>query len=100
MAASSAAGMPLGEEGGWRAALRAQWLATWGLLPLSLAIFSRVSWISLPVNLMAIPVVTFAIVPMSMLGLLCWPLPCLVRFGFGSGRIVPADPAFALAATP
>jgi len=72
-----AAGMPLGEEGGWRAALRAQWLATWGLLPLSLAIFSRVSWVSLPVNLVAIPVVTFAVVPMSMLGLLCWPWPAL-----------------------
>ncbi|MES2909032.1 MAG: DNA internalization-related competence protein ComEC/Rec2 [Pseudomonadota bacterium] len=70
-----AAGMPLGEEGGWRAALRAQWLATWGLLPLSLAIFSRVSWISLPVNFVAIPVVTFAVVPLSMLGLLCWPWP-------------------------
>ena len=72
-----AAGMPLGEEGGWRAALRAQWLATWGLLPLSLAIFSRVSWVSLPVNLVAIPVVTFAVVPLSMLGLLCWPWPTL-----------------------
>lgn len=70
-----AAGMPMGEEGGWRAALRAQWLATWGLLPLSLAIFSRVSWVSLPVNLVAIPLVTFAVVPLTMLGLLCWPWP-------------------------
>ncbi len=75
-----AAGMPLGEEGGWRAALRAQWLATWGLLPLSLAIFSRVSWVSLPVNLVAIPVVTFAVVPLSMLGLLCWPWPAATAF--------------------
>ena len=72
-----AAGMPMGEEGGWRAALRAQWLATWGLLPLSLAIFSRVSWVSLPVNLVAIPLVTFAVVPLSMLGLLCWQWPAV-----------------------
>lgn len=74
-----AAGMPLGEEGGWRAALRAQWLATWGLMPLSLAIFSRVSWVSLPVNLLAIPLVTFAVVPLAMLGLLCWPWPAALQ---------------------
>ncbi|MES3040287.1 MAG: DNA internalization-related competence protein ComEC/Rec2 [Pseudomonadota bacterium] len=74
-----AAGMPIGEEGGWRAVLRAQWLATWGLLPLSLAIFSRVSWVSLPVNIIAIPLVTFVIVPLSMLGLLCWPWPTVTQ---------------------
>ncbi len=68
-----AAGMAPGEEGGWRAALRAQWLATWGLTPLTLALFARISWISLPVNLVAIPWVTFAIVPLAMLGLLLWP---------------------------
>jgi len=78
-----AAGMPLGEEGGWRAALRAQWLATWGLLPLSLAIFSRVSWVSFPVNLIAIPVITFTVVPLSMLGLLCWPWPSLMAACWG-----------------
>ena len=70
-----AAGMPIGEETGWRTALRAQWLATWGLLPLTLAIFSRVSWISFPVNLLAIPVITFVVVPLSMLGLLGWLWP-------------------------
>jgi len=69
-----AGGMAPGEEGGWRAALRAQWLATWGLLPLTLALFARVSWISLPVNLLAIPWVTFAIVPLAMLGLILQPL--------------------------
>lgn len=68
-----AGGMAPGEEGGWRSALRAQWLATWGLTPLTLALFARISWISLPVNLVAIPWVTFAIVPLAMLGLLLWP---------------------------
>lgn len=73
------------EEGGWRAALRAQWLATWGLMPLTLALFARVSWISLPVNVVAIPLVTFVIVPLAMAGLVadsllpsagmaCWSL--------------------------
>ncbi len=66
-------GLAPGEEGGWRAALRAQWLATWGLMPLTLAMFARVSWVSLPVNLIAIPWVTFAVVPLAMLGLLLWP---------------------------
>ncbi len=69
-------GMAPGEEAGWRAALRAQWLATWGLLPLSLVVFARISWVSLPVNLLAIPWVTFAVVPTAMLGLLLhalWP---------------------------
>lgn len=71
-----AGGMTPGEEGGWRAAVRAQWLATWGLLPLTLAVFARISWVSLPVNLLAIPWVTFAVVPLAMLGLalqVCWP---------------------------
>lgn len=67
-------GMSSGEEGGWRAALRAQWLATWGLLPLSLALFARISWVALPVNVLAIPWVTFAVVPSAMLGLLLLPL--------------------------
>lgn len=69
-----AGGLAPGEEGGWRAALRAQWLATWGLMPLSLALFARLSWVSLPVNMIAIPWVTFAVVPLAMLGLLLQPL--------------------------
>ncbi|MEL0028894.1 MAG: DNA internalization-related competence protein ComEC/Rec2, partial [Perlucidibaca sp.] len=67
-------GLSPSEERGWRAALRAQWLATWGLLPLTLALFARISSFSQPVNMIAIPWVTFAIVPMAMLGLL---LQCL-----------------------
>lgn len=84
------------EEGGWRAALRAQWLATWGLMPLTLALFARVSWISLPVNVVAIPLVTFVIVPLAMAGLLlgllsapagllCWRLAVGVADLFDKG---------------
>ena len=67
-------GLTPGEEGGWRAALRGQWLATWGLMPLSLLLFGRLSWLSLPVNLVAIPWVTFGVVPLAMLGALLQPL--------------------------
>lgn len=63
-----------GQESGLRAMLRAQWLATWGLMPLSLALFARISWVSLPINLIAIPWITFVVVPLAMLGLLAWPL--------------------------
>lgn len=81
------------EEGGWRAALRAQWLATWGLMPLTLALFARVSWVSLPVNVVAIPLVTFVIVPLAMAGLVlgawlpgagmaCWRLSVVIADGF------------------
>ncbi|REH38902.1 competence protein ComEC [Paraperlucidibaca baekdonensis] len=65
-----AGGMAPGEEVSWRAGLRAQWLATWGLLPLSLALFSRLAWLSLLVNIIAIPWVTFSVVPVAMAGLL------------------------------
>lgn len=65
-----AGGMAPGEETSWRAGLRAQWLATWGLLPLSLMLFSRLAWLSLPINLIAIPWVTFTVVPVAMAGLI------------------------------
>ncbi|MEO6698764.1 MAG: DNA internalization-related competence protein ComEC/Rec2 [Paraperlucidibaca sp.] len=63
-------GMAPGEEVSWRAGLRAQWLATWGLLPLTLVLFSRLAWLSLPINIIAIPWVTFTVVPVAMAGLL------------------------------
>ena len=65
-----AGGMAPGEEVSWRAGFRAQWLATWGLLPLTLALFSRLAWLSLPINIIAIPWVTFTVVPVAMAGLL------------------------------
>lgn len=65
-----AGGMAPGEEVSWRAGFRAQWLATWGLLPLTLALFSRLAWLSLPINIIAIPWVTFSVVPVAMAGLL------------------------------
>jgi competence protein ComEC len=65
-----AGGMAPGEEVSWRAGLRAQWLVTWGLLPLTLILFSRLAWLSLPINIIAIPWITLTVVPLAMAGLL------------------------------
>lgn len=66
--------LPVREESGVRALLRVQWWASWGLMPLSLALFARISWIGLPVNLFAIPYITLLVVPLALFGLLVWPL--------------------------
>jgi competence protein ComEC len=47
-------------------AARAQWAITLGLVPLSLALFQQVSLIGPLANAVAIPVVTFAIVPLAL----------------------------------
>ena len=51
---------------------RTQWLATWGLTPLSLVIFQQFSLVGFLANLIAIPVVTLIVTPLAMLGVL-WP---------------------------
>ena len=47
-------------------AARAQWTITVGLVPLSLALFQQVSFIGPLANALAIPVVSFAIVPVAL----------------------------------
>lgn len=49
-----------------------QALMTVGLLPLVLVIFGQLSWLSLPVNLVAIPLLGVLIVGLNLLGLLVW----------------------------
>jgi competence protein ComEC len=49
-----------------RTAAQAQWAITVGLVPLSLALFQQVSLIGPVANAVAIPVVTFAIVPLTL----------------------------------
>jgi competence protein ComEC len=51
-----------------RAALEAQWLVTVGMVPLTLALFQQVSLIAPLANALAIPVVTFAVVPLALTG--------------------------------
>lgn len=59
----------------WRQALTLQFVLTLLLLPLTLWFFERASWVSPLANLLAVPVVTFVIVPLGLSGLLFWLLP-------------------------
>lgn len=59
-----------------RAAARTQALVTVGLVPLTLALFQQVSVISPLANAVAIPVVTFIVVPLALTGIV-FPLDAL-----------------------
>jgi competence protein ComEC len=69
--------VPVGAVGGWRARLaqtlrdnaRAQWVVTLGLVPGTLALFQQVSLVSAAANAVAIPVVTLAVVPLALVGI-------------------------------
>ncbi|MFX1677951.1 DNA internalization-related competence protein ComEC/Rec2 [Mitsuaria sp. CC2] len=72
MAADHRAGL------GWRGALRnawhTQWVVTLGLAPLTLLLFQQLSIVGLIANAFAIPLVSYVITPLAMLGALCPPL--------------------------
>ena len=53
-----------------RAGLRTQWIATIGLTPLTLVFFQQVSLVGFIANLVAIPLVTLLITPLTLLGVL------------------------------
>ncbi|GAA0762941.1 DNA internalization-related competence protein ComEC/Rec2 [Ideonella azotifigens] len=55
-----------------RRAARAQWVITVGLAPLTLVLFQQISLVGLPANWVAVPLVTFVITPLALLGTL-WP---------------------------
>lgn len=57
-----------------RAGLRAQVIATLGLAPLTLVFFGQISVVGFVANVVAIPVVSFVITPLAMLGGLWAPL--------------------------
>lgn len=64
-------------EGAWarcKAALRTQAIATVGLAPLSLICFAQLSLVGLLANLLAIPLISFVITPLALLGGLAPPL--------------------------
>ena len=56
----------IGRTTAWRAAVRAQAAITVGLIPLMLALFQQVSIVSPAANAVAIPVVTFVVVPLTL----------------------------------
>lgn len=53
-----------------RAGIRTQWVATIGLLPLTVAMFQQVSLIAPIANILAIPFISLAVVPLTLLGAL------------------------------
>ena len=61
-----------GEQPGWRGALwlaaRTQYAVTLGLVPLTLLLFSQVSLVGPLANALAIPVVSFVVTPLALLG--------------------------------
>ena len=57
-----------------REGLRSQVVATIGLAPLSLAFFQQISLVGFAANLVAIPLVTLLITPLTLLGVLLPPL--------------------------
>ena len=64
-------------QGGWarlKAALRTQAIATVGLAPLGLVCFAQLSVVGLLANLVAIPLISFVITPLALLGGLATPL--------------------------
>jgi competence protein ComEC len=65
-------GDPARHMPGWRQAVQVQFAMSFLLLPLTLWFFERASWVSPFANLLAVPLVTFVIVPLGLLGLLCW----------------------------
>lgn len=56
----------------WRQLVVLQFAVTLLLLPLTLWFFGSVSWVSPFANLLAVPLVTFLIVPLGLAGFLCW----------------------------
>jgi competence protein ComEC len=62
----------LGITGAWWKWGRAQLVVMLGLMPLCLLLFQQFSLISFMANFIAIPVVGFAVVPLSLVGCLIW----------------------------
>lgn len=54
--------------------LREQWIVTLALAPLSLLLFQQISLVGFAANLVAIPVVTLVLTPLSLLGMVAAPL--------------------------
>ncbi len=79
--ASAAARRPLH----WlRDYLRSQWAVTWALAPLTALVFGSVPIAGLWVNLLAIPVFTFLLVPLALCGsLLLWAWPVAGAWSLG-----------------
>ncbi len=70
-----------------RSELRTQIVATAGLAPLTLLLFQQFSLVGLLANLVAIPLVTLAVTPLALLGVL-WTAAAALLSGLGAGLAV------------
>jgi competence protein ComEC len=61
----------------WRRYLVTQGMLFLSMLPLSLFLYGYVPWLSLPANVLAVPLITFVSMPLAFLSLLAMPLPVL-----------------------
>jgi len=79
----------VGRENGWRQALRTwglvQWAATLATLPILLLVFQQFSLVSPLANALAIPVVSFIVTPLALLGAIVpwWPILALAHAVLG-----------------
>ena len=75
----------VGEVPGWRAQVRswgiAQWVATLASLPILLLVFQQFSLVSPLANALAIPVISFIVTPLALLGAVIpwWPILALAH---------------------
>ena len=75
--------MPRAEPGLLRPFLRAQWICTLMLLPLTVAFFGQATWVAPAVNLLAIPLISLVVVPLALAGCLFVFLPELAAVFWG-----------------
>jgi competence protein ComEC len=79
----------VGEVRGWRARVRAwglvQWAATLASLPVLLLVFQQFSLVSPLANAVAIPVISFIVTPLALLGAVVpwWPILALAHLVMG-----------------
>lgn len=73
----------LGRRGWLREAMQVQWAVTLGLVPMLLILFQQVSVVSPLANALAIPLVSFVVVPLTLAGALL-PLDFPLQFAHGA----------------
>lgn len=73
----------LGRPSFWQFLVSAQWAAFIGLFPVLLALGLTVSPLSPLANMLAIPFVSFVLIPLSLLGAACLPVPSVAGWLLG-----------------
>ena len=78
-----------GKQGVFRPFIRAQWVASLGLLPLTIGFFDQTTVIGPLVNLLAIPWISLVVVPLALLGCLFSGVPVIAgAFWYASAALM------------